>query len=415
MSKLAVTLKPNEEWYFEVKDQQKVTFVLTEGRAEINGTEIAIGKEYEFQKTLAAVFTFHGCRLEWEGECTSSIESNRSMLNVANVHFALENLRQKASVSGQEGPITLLLGPENSGKTTLSKTLVSYAARMSRVPILANLDTESPVFSPPGSLTATPVSHVLDVEEFYGLPPINGPSVTRNKQSLVYTYGLLNFQEGASFYRHQVRLLAAGIRSRLKEDPKVRSSGVLIDTPSRILDDTVLLQDVISEFGCSSIVTIGAAENRESLDLLARDTNVEIIHLDGVGAKPLDAVFRRQIQRQVIQDYFFGNSRRNLSPFTITANLKDVVVYRPLAEKELESELSMLTKVPPSAVLQNSLLAVVNAEPTESVDIIQSAETLGYVHVVEADEEKSLIKILLPAPGKLPKHALVMGDVKYHE
>ena len=38
------------------------------------------------------------------------------------------------------GPVTLVVGPTDTGKSTLSKLLLNYASRMGRKPILVDLD-----------------------------------------------------------------------------------------------------------------------------------------------------------------------------------------------------------------------------------------------------------------------------------
>lgn len=477
MSRNTVILEPNQEWTFEVLNQDKLSVYLVEGKAEIFGTELAIGREYEFETIKSSVFTYFGCKLQWEGECVEKTLDCPGMLKVANIHFALESMRKKAEENNGNGPVLLVLGAENTGKTSLCKTLVSYATRMSRFPCLVNLDVQSPIYSPPGALTATPISHILDVEEFFGLPPINGPSLTRNKQSLVYTYALLNPNTSTDYFQNQMRLLAEGIQERQNKDSSIRTSGVIIDAPSSLLFSKQQLDYVLSSFKCTAIIVINKNKDneilktednsvsgidekvvisteesnpqsddnnsvkkddeivneskiQESLDKHAESKmisepldlnfdNVETVYIDELpGVKRNDDVFLRQIQRRVIQEYFFGSNRRNLSPFTITTNLANLVVYRPLEQQEIaknEDKSILLVKVIPSAVLQNCLLAVVDAEPTDDVKKIQNAETLGYIHVVEANEERSLIKILLPVPGKLPKNALIMGDVRYHE
>jgi polyribonucleotide 5'-hydroxyl-kinase len=62
------------------------------------------------------------------------------MLSYANLHFALERLRQHADDTQGDGPRVLILGSVDSGKSSLAKILVSYAVRQGRAPILVGLD-----------------------------------------------------------------------------------------------------------------------------------------------------------------------------------------------------------------------------------------------------------------------------------
>ncbi len=60
-----------------------------------------------------------------------------------NCHCCLEQLREKAEATNSRGPITVIVGPLDVGKSTLSKILLNYAVRMgnaSRRPIFVDLD-----------------------------------------------------------------------------------------------------------------------------------------------------------------------------------------------------------------------------------------------------------------------------------
>ncbi len=58
-----------------------------------------------------------------------------------NCHFALDRLRNEALKRGQSGPRVMIVGPEDSGKTSLLRILSGYALKQDRAPILVNLDT----------------------------------------------------------------------------------------------------------------------------------------------------------------------------------------------------------------------------------------------------------------------------------
>ena len=95
---------------------------------------------------------------------TEYISEETPMAAYANVHLALEAMRVKTLLHAQiraspetatpedlkedaengpsDAPRVLILGPENSGKTTVAKILVNYATRSSQdwCPILVNVD-----------------------------------------------------------------------------------------------------------------------------------------------------------------------------------------------------------------------------------------------------------------------------------
>ena len=53
------------------------------------------------------------------------------------------NIRKTETENGGEcsrGPVVMIVGPTDSGKTSLCKLLVNYAVRMGRRPVFADLD-----------------------------------------------------------------------------------------------------------------------------------------------------------------------------------------------------------------------------------------------------------------------------------
>ena len=111
------------------------------GTAEIFGTEIVAEQLYTFVGTKAAIFTYHGATITVRGApAVAYVAEETPMLSYANLHFALEKIRQHAEDSQSKGPRVLILGSEDAGKTTLAKILVGYSVRQGRNPILIGLD-----------------------------------------------------------------------------------------------------------------------------------------------------------------------------------------------------------------------------------------------------------------------------------
>jgi polyribonucleotide 5'-hydroxyl-kinase len=150
-------LAANTEYRFEVAFSRTLTIKLQSGTAEFFGTELAPATTYTFQGTKGAIFTWHGCKLDIGGDVESDyVAEETPMMSFANLHFALENLRDRSVASGgvEMGPRVLVVGPENSGKTSLVKTLTSYAVKTGRQPMAVNLDPRQGMLSVPGSLTS---------------------------------------------------------------------------------------------------------------------------------------------------------------------------------------------------------------------------------------------------------------------
>lgn len=69
-----------------------------------------------------------------------------------NVHAALEELRKKSEIDGKRGPVTMVVGPTDVGKSTLCRMLLNYAVRASRRPIFVDLDVGQGQISVPGTI-----------------------------------------------------------------------------------------------------------------------------------------------------------------------------------------------------------------------------------------------------------------------
>lgn len=69
-----------------------------------------------------------------------------------NAHAALELLRRKAELVNSRGPVTMIVGPLDVGKSTLCRLLLNYAVRMGRRPIFVDLDVGQGQISIPGTI-----------------------------------------------------------------------------------------------------------------------------------------------------------------------------------------------------------------------------------------------------------------------
>jgi polyribonucleotide 5'-hydroxyl-kinase len=255
-------LAANTEYRFEVAFSRTLTVKLQSGTAEFFGTELAPATTYTFQGTKGAIFTWHGCKLDIGGDVESDyVAEETPMMSFANLHFALENLRDRSAASGgvEMGPRVLVVGPENSGKTSLVKTLASYAVKTGRQPMVVNLDPRQGMLSVPGSFSAAAFSSIVDIEEGWGSSPISGPSPVPVKMPLVYHYGLKDPEEGKVF-RPLVTRMALAVTSRLEEDKVSKQAGFIIDSAGAVSQGKNGVYDniehIVSEFsGACDVLT----------------------------------------------------------------------------------------------------------------------------------------------------------------
>lgn len=177
------------------------------------------------------------------------------MISYANLHFALERIRDENAMNGGDGPRVLVVGPENAGKTSLVKLLTAYTTRSGRQPVTVNLDTKEGMLSIPGSLSAAVFSSIIDTEEGWGSSPTNGPSQIPVKLPLVYYYGQVNPEDNTQVFKPITTRLALSVMSRLQEDGEAKEAGCIVDTPGVISQGKrgyEIIQHVVSEFASKS-------------------------------------------------------------------------------------------------------------------------------------------------------------------
>ncbi|KAF2143747.1 uncharacterized protein K452DRAFT_350175 [Aplosporella prunicola CBS 121167] len=451
-------LAPGTEYRFEVGFNSTLLVKLLGGTAELFGTELAVNAKepYVFKGTKGAIYTWHGCKLQVEGEAESEyVAEETPMVEYANVHFALEGMRQKAEAAAAAapggkassdealGPRVLVVGPENAGKTSLLQTLTAYAVKMGRQPVVVNLDPRQGMLSVPGALTAAAVASVLDVEEGWGSSPINGPSPVPVKMPLVYHYGLGSPDDNARMFRGLVTRMALAVTSRLSEDEDARAAGCLIDTPGSMSIDRRSvyenIQHVISEFSVNVLLVLGS--ERLYSDLSRRfsrpantatgDSAVSVLKLDkSGGCVDRDEAYMKGLRQAQIRAYFFGHdASTTLSPHTHRLDFNALHVFRTVDSSTASAHASFLPgggdgddadgngaggrlyeKARPSLLMVNGLLAITSAEPGDSHETIRDSSVVGYVYVADVDEAKQQVRLLAPLAGQIPRNAMVLGS-----
>lgn len=278
-----IELAPGSEWRFETAFTSPPSNIdvrpLHEGGyteenapslAEIFGSELAPGASYAFAGTKAAIFSHDGCRLELSGarpEADYVAEESQTTL-YANIHFALENVRAAvaadrsrlppaAAADAPGGPRVLVLGPDDSGKTSLVKTLAAYAVRAGRAPCVVNLDPREGMLALPGCVSAAVFGpgSMMDVDDSvgsngWGSSPVQGSSAAPLKLPVVYHYGAERPEEMPEVFKPVVSRLALAVSSRFEEDGPVKEAGILVDMAGSVCSGKAgmdIIEHVISE------------------------------------------------------------------------------------------------------------------------------------------------------------------------
>ena len=87
------------------------------------------------------------------------------MVAYGNCHFALEALRAAAAAAKTRGPVVMVVGGPDTGKSTLARLLVNYAARQGRRPLLADLDSSRGGMAMPGAIGLACVQQPVPLAE----------------------------------------------------------------------------------------------------------------------------------------------------------------------------------------------------------------------------------------------------------
>lgn len=415
-----VSIPAGSEWRVDVPQDTKLTIKVLSGIAEIFGTELAADVPYVFQGTYIAVYAVDNSELEWVSTepIEQSVSSETNMKYVYNLHFALEKLR----VSSFEGPRVLIIGEPCTGKTSLAKILCAYAMKFKPYqPIIVNLHPQECVYSPPGCLTATPVSDLIDVSSStWGQSMTSGATKLHNKQPIVKSFGLENISENRERYMKTMQQLGTSVRARLQNDSTVRRSGLIIDTPplTHLSDDYSELKDMIYQFKVNAIV-VCAEDDTLALklnDILPVESLAMVRIPISSGVVKTDDVYRRAVQRNAMREYFYGDFNTILSPYTVGIDSDMIKVWQPksnLNASETTEELSLVEVN--AANLQHAIVAITYASKNASSNDVLNSSILGFGLIMDVNDAKKKLRILLPVPGRLPDMAMVLTAYRYLE
>ncbi|KAL2915818.1 Cleavage polyadenylation factor subunit clp1 [Polyrhizophydium stewartii] len=434
-------LEPGQEFRFEVDPgaKNKACLVLKNGRAEIFGSELAVGVEYRFTGRKLAVFTWHGCVLQISFSFyIEYIGFETPMQSFLSAHMALEQMRDHAVRTATQGPRVLIVGQADSGKTSLAKILINYAAKLSRRPLFVDIDPSQGSMSLPGTVGAMVISRPISCEEEFG-----APLTVMGTAPIVFYHGHTSPLEKPKLYDSIIKKLIQVVDKKL-ESPDHGSSGIIVDTPSQFAEPGGFeqLTEAIKAIKANVVFVIGY--ERLYSDLLRHfgaQSPVSVLKLNkSGGVVTRDKDFRRKLQMQRVKEYFYGSMRSEMTPFSQTVSFSDIAVRRvgegllapssalPLGAERKEHD-TKFVKVEPGDILLHSVLAVSHAllpgapdasgtptkiyTPDEESQVLLESNVAGFIYISEVEDYKRKMTVLSPTPGRLPKTFLIMGALKW--
>ncbi|CAI4231496.1 unnamed protein product [Auanema sp. JU1783] len=415
------TLNDDNELRFEVSSSNDVILELSEGRAEIFGTELESMKKYIFPaSSRVAVFSWKGARLELTGQTVSAYVAERTpMVIYLNTHAALEQIRQhneevyKSKSDKSEfpkGPRIMIVGPTDVGKTTVCRLLCNYAVRQGRSPILVDLDVGQGAISVPGTIGALFLQQTADVVEGFD-----------QSKPLVYNYGYTSPSGNLQLYDSLVKELAEDITERCKQSMEASIGGLVINTCGWVNGEGY--QCITNAAGAFEVDVVVVIDHERLYNELQKDLPqfVKIIHQPkSGGVETRSSVARKSQRNNSIHRYFYGTRSNKFYPHTFEMSFSEIILCKIGTDKLPDSCLPFGVKqddhqtkvvlVPPSADHIHRMFAV-SPCPTVSQAVVK-ASVLGFVVITDINLEDKTMTVLSPQAA-LPCKVLVWTDVKF--
>ncbi|KAK9107758.1 hypothetical protein Syun_023769 [Stephania yunnanensis] len=397
-------------------------FRLLNGTAEIFGTELPPEIWLTFPPRLKfAVFTWYGATVELNGTTETDYTADETpMVSYVNVHAVLDGRRSRTKASSadapgsSQGPRVIVVGPTDSGKSTLSKMLLSWAAKQGWKPTFVDLDIGQGSITIPGCIAATPIEMPIDSVE--GLPL---------EMALVYYFGHTTPSVNAELYKVLVKELAQTLERQFSGNAEARAAGMVINTMGWIEGvGYELLLHAIDTFNANIVLVIGQEKLCSMLkDVLKNKPNVDVVKLQkSGGVVSRNAKVRQKSRNYRIREYFYGLTN-DLSPHSHIASFNDLFVYRigggPQAPRsalpigaEPSADPTRLVLVTINRDLLHSVLAVSFAKEP---DQIISSNVAGFICITDIDIQRKKITYLAPSAGDLPSKFLIVGSLTWLE
>ncbi|KAL6888901.1 hypothetical protein ACP4OV_009927 [Aristida adscensionis] len=331
-------LAPQSELRVEVLPDAPLRVRLVAGTAEIFGTELPPeGWVPVPPRSKIAIFTWHGATVELDGVSESEYTSDETpMVIYVNTHAILDARRARARaaaaqggdleasqddeiLSSSKGPRVIVVGPTDSGKSTLCKMLLSWGAKLGWKPTYVDLDIGQGSITIPGCISATPIEKPIDIVD--GIPL---------EMPLVYFYGHPSPSINADVYKVLMKELAKTLEKQFAGNAESRAAGMIINTMGWVEGlGYELLLNAIETFKANVVLVLGQEKLCKMLkDAVQSKPNIDVVKLHkSEGVVLRNSKYRQKTRSFRIKEYFYGIAN-DLAPHSNIVNFSDVSVYR---------------------------------------------------------------------------------------
>ncbi|KFM61422.1 Polyribonucleotide 5'-hydroxyl-kinase Clp1, partial [Stegodyphus mimosarum] len=388
--------------------EQTVSLELLMGFAEIFGAEMVTSTVYTFPPfSSIAVFSWQGCKLKLKGKTEAAyvVSDTLQMIHV-HLHACLEERRIKAEAEDVKGPISLVVGPTDVGKSTFCRILLNYAARLGRKPIFIDLDVGQNVLSIPGNICILPMNKPADIIDGY------------DQQGLsVYHFGYKSPGYNIMLYFLLLKKLGHSMNLRLRNANKaIRSSGVIIDTCGWVRGhgyNSITLAAMAFE-----IDTLFVLEEERLYTQLKRDmpSCVNVVYVPKIGAvNERSRLLRSKIRDGRVWEYFYG-SQTPLQPHSFQVKFSDIDIFKVatpyvnFADDITEISEMTLRPVQIGIDLVDQVLGLSSADRVD--EDLMITNIIGFICIIAVDMDLQTVTVLSPQPSPLPKRILLMGNIR---
>ncbi|KAF7338052.1 mRNA cleavage and polyadenylation factor CLP1 [Mycena venus] len=460
------TLDPETEYRFELDPGTSLAIKLIRGHAEVFGAELAANKPYLFgSECKAAIFTWRGCTIEVTGHpSTEYVSEETPMAAYANLHIAFEQMRVRALRDLRGSPVpdyerdkptdpprVLVLGPENSGKTTICKLLINYAVRAGQgwSPLLVNTDPAEGGWAAPGALSVAPVHSPLPTSSPaspLGAAATSAPTALSSNAllPLAYWYGHAESKRNPLLMERIIRNIGENIHDKYQVDLEGRTAGLIVDTPSSFAagsgssdDRQKLIKACVDAYKINVILVVG--HEKLNVEMQRTLSNWTISTASAYTTISCTRTFtgRSSLPPAGISSASLGGETLSdlvLSPSSTVINFDDLSIFRigaetmapssalPIGAARAVSETQAVPINPamPGSGLLNAVLAVlappVNTDESERYDEeILDLPISGFIIVTNLDIPHRKMTILSPNQGSVVGRTAVIGSFEWSE